>query len=399
MAQLFPELPGPGDKEQQERSAELQRMVKDLLRHVHVQNSAEAICLPDADGVFPPASFWKVSLVVVDANTLRNDILYACRHEGTPTTLVNGANSQMLRLFCAKHVFEELNEHYREWCDEADVPVGSFVERFKTSYAPLLRAIAEVPEGLLSAEEQSRVEVLRGVDPDDIPSVTLALLLQAFYLSTDIHACEAVYGGHLSTEEVQQWLAVLRAGGDAGVIGSLFQAGAMLTGLLGQGLWGAFDGLTRGLNPWVRLAIAGIIVGAGAYLYRRQPEEHRQSFRTGLWRALEVAGAFTGEYLEATTRLGRSLPAAPDWERLADEQRRDHVLARACLRELARARSGHLSAVELAELLPRLGVGQSAPKVREVLRARPGCFDQVYPGRWQVGTALVHALRGPAVTG
>jgi len=68
---------------------------------------------------------------------------------------------------------------------------------------------------------------------DDIPSVTLALLLQAFYLSEDKSACEAVYGVRFSSEEVRRWLEVLRAGGDAGVIGSLFQATALLTGLFG----------------------------------------------------------------------------------------------------------------------------------------------------------------------
>jgi predicted nucleic acid-binding protein len=379
-------------KAEQQRAEELRGLVQGMVRHFHLYNTTEAIRLPDADGVFPATTLWRASLVVVDANTLRNDIIYACRHEGTPTTLVNGANSQMLRLFCARHVLEELHEHYREWCEEEDVPVTKFVKHFKTSYAPLLRAVRQVPDGLLSTEEQDRVEVLGVDDPDDIPSVTLALLLRAFYMSEDLKACRAVYGREFSSDEVRAWREVLSAGGDAGVVGSLFQVGAMLTGALGMGVWGLFDKLTGSLNPWIRLLIAGVVIGGGGYLYQRMPEKRRDGVRNGLGQALNVATAFSAEHVAATTRMNRALPAAPIWERLAGEQQRRNVLTRACLHTLGRAQ-GHLSAVELAELLPGLGVGQSAPLVRQVLYKYPGCFESVYSGRWQVGTALVRAPR------
>lgn len=376
----------------QRKAEKLQGLVQGIVRHFHLHNTTEAIRLPDADGVFPATTLWRASLVVVDANTLRNDIIYACRHEGTPTTLVNGANAQMLRLFCARHVLEELQEHYREWCEEEDVPVAAFVKHFKTSYAPLIRAVRQVPDGLLSTEEQARVEVLRIEDSDDIPSVTLALLLRAFYMSEDLKACRTVYGRKFSNDEVRAWREVLRAGGDAGVVGSLFQVGAMVTGALGVGLWGLFDKATGGLNPWLRSLIAGVLVLGGGYLYHRMPEERRDGIRSGLGQAFSVAGAFTAEYVAATTRMNRALPAVPSWEELACEQERRNVLTRACLHALARAQ-GHQSAVELAELLPSLGVGQSVPLVREVLNKHPGCFESVYSGRWQVGRALVRAPR------
>lgn len=390
-APLFAEFVARQEADQQ-RAEELQGLVKGMVRQFHLHNVNEAVRLPDADGVFPATTLWRASLVVVDANTLRNDIIYACHHEGTPTTLVNGANSQVLRLFCARHVLEELHKHYREWCEKEDVPVTKFVKHFKTSYAPLLRAVRQVPDGLLSTEEQDRVEVLGVDDPDDIPSVTLALLLRAFYMSEDLKACRAVYGREFSSDEVRAWREVLSAGGDAGVVGSLFQVGAMLTGALGMGVWGLFDKLTRSLNPWIRLLIAGVVIGGGGYLYQRMPEERRDGVRNGLGQALNVAAAFIAEYVAATTRMNRALPAAPIWERLAGEQQRRNVLTHACLHTLGRAQ-GHLSAVELAELLPSLGVGQSAPLVRQVLYKYPGCFESVYSGRWQVGTALVRAPR------
>jgi hypothetical protein len=192
---------------------------------------------------------------------------------------------------------------------------------------------------------------------------------------------------------------VLRAGGDAGVVANLFQEVAMLTGALGVGIWGAFDSLTGDLNPWVRLAIASTLVAGGGYLYRRQPDHRRERFRDGLSRGFEVLGAFAEEYMTVTARLDRALPMKPSWEQLAHEQQRAHILTRACLYQLTRSRQGHRSAVELAEELPRLGVGQSAPKMRQVLRTHPGCFEQVYPGRWQVGTALVRSPRDSDGTG
>ncbi len=394
---LFPTFAAHQEGERQ-RAAELQVLVQGMVRHLHLQNSSTATRLPDADGVFPATALWRASLVVVDANTLRNDIIYACRHEGKPTTLVNGANSGMLRLFCARHVLEEIKEHHREWCDKEDVATAAFVQHFNASYAPLLRVVRQVPEGLLSAEEQDRVEKLRGEDADDIPSVTLALLLRAFYMSEDRKAIRAVYGREFSRDEVRAWREVLSAGGDAGAIGTLFHAGAMLTGGLGLGIWGIFDKLTGSLNPWLKFLIAVVLVGGGGYLYHRMPEERRVGFRNGVGQAFSVVGAFSAEYVQAIARVDRALPAVPSWQQLAGEQQRRTVLTRACVHALARAQ-GDQSAEELATLLPALGVGQSAPLVREVLYKYPECFEQVYRGRWQVGTALVRAKRNVEVKG
>ena len=398
--QVFPLLPALAAHQENERqrAAELQVLVQSMVRHLHLQNSSTAIHLPDGDGVFPTMAPWLASLVVVDANTLRNDILYACCHEAKPTTLVNGANSGMLRLFCARHVLEEIKEHHQEWCETADVDVTAFAQLFNASYAPLLRVVHQVPEGLLSAEEQDRVETLRGQDPDDIPSVTLALLLRAFYMSEDRKAVRAVYGREFSREEVRAWREVLSAGGNAGAIGNLFQAGAMLSGGLGIGIWGIFDKLTGSFSPWLKIFIAAALIGGGGYLYLQMPEERRVGFRNVIGQAFRVAGAFSAEYVEATARVNRALPAVPSREQLAGEQQPRNVLTRACVHALARAQ-GDQSAEELATLLPDLGVGQSAPLVREVLRKYPYCFREVYRGRWQVGTALVRAPRHVAESG
>lgn len=353
--------------------------------------------MPDADGAFPAHLFPRTTLVVVDANTLRNDVIYSCRHAGARTTLLTGANGNILRLFCAKHVLEEVHEHYLEWCEAEDVSADTFVQVFKESYAPLLRAVWEVPEGLLSANEQARVDELRTIDPDDIPSVTLAIVLEAFYMSEDLAASRAVYGREVNREEAREWVEVLRAGGDAGMAGTVFQLAGLIPTALGAGIWEAFNRLTSELKGWARfglgLALAAIGAASGVYLYRRQPEERREGIRGGLVNAIEFSGAFLLEFEDATSRLSRALPDQPGVDQLLQERDRDTVLTRACLHQLARSRRSHSSAVELAEELPTLGIGQSATRVRQVLREWPNCFEEIYAGRWQVGRALVRAPR------
>lgn len=221
----------------------------------------------------------------------------------------------------------------------------------------MLRAVGQVPEGLLSADEQARVDELRRSDPDDIPSVTLAMLLEAFYMSEDLPASRAVYGRDVTREEARKWVEVLRAGGDAGMAGSVFQIAGIIPTALGAGLWDGFDRPTGQLNGWARLGVGLALVAAslagGVYLYRHQPEDRRESIRGGFVNALELSGAFFLESERATSRLSRALPDQPDWGQLIRERDRDSVLTRACLHQLARSRRSHRSAVELAEDSPR----------------------------------------------
>jgi hypothetical protein len=172
----------------------------------------------------------------------------------------------------------------------------------------------------------------------------------------------------------------------------------MLTEGLSLGIWDIFDKLTGSRNPWLKFLVSVVLAGGAGYLYHRMPEERRVAFRNRVGQAVSIAGAIGAEYKQANARVDRALPAVPSWEQLAGEQQRRAVLTRACVYTLARAQ-GDQSAEELATLLPALGVGQSAPLVREVLYKYPECFEQVYRGRWQVGTALVRAKRNVEAKG
>jgi hypothetical protein len=82
------------------------------------------------------------------------------------------------------------------------------------------------------------------------------------------------------------------------------------------------------------------------------------------------------------------MAATPSWEVAARSLPPAAVLARACAHTLARSGQSHLSAAELTGLLPRLDVPQGEAKVRALLRS-PGCFTQVYHGRWQMGSQSI----------
>ena len=258
----------------------------------------------------------------------------------------------------------------------------------RPGYARLLQVVAIIPDGLLSKDESERIEELRRVDPDDIPSVTLALVLQAFFLSEDSAASAAVYGTRRGSEDLRTGREVLMAGGDTGLLGEAFQATVLVTGTMGAGIWTVFDRVTHGFPSWLRVVIAGIAFTGAGFLLRRMSDERKQSTRKVIGGIGNILAAVIGEYAVAIERLRSAAPDVPSWDDLSGSMKPSLVLVRACLHTLARTRYSARSAAELKDLLPDISVAQGEGKVREVLRSYP-FFTELYPGRWQVGKALV----------
>lgn len=363
-------------------------MVRSVLTNHHRQSSGTSIAVANEAGLFPDGAIANVPPVVVDTNTLFNDVLYACSHADQTATLVNAANAGLIRLFCARHVLGEVAEHYRRVADQRGVTPQAFALLWNRRYARLLRVVAPIPDGLLSKQESERIEELRRVDPDDVPSVTLAILLQAFYLSEDSAASAAVYGTRRGAEDLRAWREVLMAGGDAGLLGEAFQATLLVTGTMGAEIWTVLDRVTHGLPGWLRVVIAGLAVTGAGFLLRRMSDERKQSAREVTGGIGNILTALIGEYAVAIERLRSAAPDVPSWDELTRSVKPSLVLVRVCLHTLARTKCSARSAAELKELLPAISVAQGEGKVREVLRSHP-CFTEVYPGRWQVGKALV----------
>jgi hypothetical protein len=134
-----------------------------------------------------------------------------------------------------------------------------FLSTWLTEYLPLIRVIPPHPSHLamLSPTEAQRIRALAGKDPDDVPSATLALLLEAFYLSNDRPALAAVYGEDSDLTEHAEWVEILKADGDAGQLGKMFTFTVNLSVLAGSGIVGGIKRLASATGPWVLIA-AGI---------------------------------------------------------------------------------------------------------------------------------------------
>ena len=316
--------------------------------------------------------------MVVDANWLRNDIRYACLNDRR-TTLVNVANEGLLRLFCSQHVIDAVAEHASEWTVGSLVSPDSFLHHWLMEYLPLLHVLQEfdVPPGLLTPDEVERIEVLRAADADDIPSVTLALILGALYLSEDRPALRAVYGSDADLWRQGQLLELLRAGGDAGQLGEILQ---LITGLIG-GL-----GAAGVKGAWQRLGPAGLLVVAGIVFMgsRRVSTETKAKLRSGLTAGLTAFCEVYSEWQSHLRRFGAASPNLPSWQEIAGTNLSTDVLTRACLFNLARAGASNCSSAELKSRLPDLPVPQGETKVRQTLRTGT-CFFEAWAGRWQVG--------------
>jgi hypothetical protein len=263
---------------------------------------------------------------------------------------------------------------------------------WESDLAPLLRRV-DVPDGLATVAEQQRLDYLglppetsKYCDPDDVPTATLALLLNAPLLSRDKAPLRSVYGEPFDHVAHAQWLDQLRAVGDLGPLGRF--AGA-IDSILGLAASGAFQAGTAAARrvPWPWLVV-GAVAAAGAFHYAVKPET-RQRVQAGLGAGLVSVGETVVEVVSAREAARRQfeslLPVQADWSEVADRRGDEATLARASLYHLARSPQSNLSAAELAAAL-RLtdGFPRGEAKVRATLR-REDAFNEPYRGRFQVG--------------
>jgi predicted nucleic acid-binding protein len=366
------------------------RLIRAAVADTHRYSAIAPIRFPDPGGAFPGDVLLRPPPVVVDANILRNDILYACR-TGQRTVLVTAANAGHLRLFCAEHVYQEVIEHSGEWTAGGQVTRADFLRRWLLEYLPLIRVVP-IGEGhlaWLSPAELGRVRHLAQPcqDPDDVPSAVLALLLGAFFLSQDAKPLRTVYGdtdlsGH------SEWVNILKAGGDAGQLGKTFTLAVNLTALAGQGVASSARRIAAATSPWLLVA-AGI---GAAWWYMSRPASTRQQVTSAATSILTCALGAAIAYQQVQDQFASAAPKTPGWASLAADLPPAATLGRACMYTLARSTRCNQSAAELATDLPYLGVAQGEAKVRQILRDA-GPFCEVWRGRWQAGHTAPELLR------
>lgn len=361
--------------------------VRDYLATTHQRHAVEPLRSPSEEGVFPSSAWTRPHPVVADAMWLRDDIRFACIHRRR-TVLVNVANEQLIRVFCAQHVIDEIVEHSLEWTNDAKRPVphDDFMRRLREEYLPVIHVVPDdgIPASWLSPDEARRLDAL--TDRDDVPSVKLSLALHALYVSKDKRALRAAYGDAADFVEHEKWLHHLKAGGDAGELTRMLNATGGIVRLAGYGVTSGARRVYSVAGP-----LGAVAAGAAGYaLWQWFRHPSRSGFAAGVGKVLELFAEMTALQREQEQRFQAALPPAPTWRDLSASTAADAVVGRACLHALAREPIGHLSAEELAEKL-ETPVAHNHNVVRSALRSA-GCFAEVYRGRWQAGAAQSLAL-------
>ena len=291
------------------------------LKEWHQQRAAEPIALANEAGAFPSTLIPLVFPIVVDANVIRSEIIRMARY-GTRTILASAASYGVLRLYCARHVVQEINEHCDEWADQAGLDAQLVRTVWRETHMRLLRWVDLPLVQLYSQQEISRLRVLAHKttgDPDDVPTALLALLLDAPLLSKDKKPLVAVYGEDFDYDAHTEWLDNLRAGGDMGPLGEAMR----LTVMVGGGIsLAGFQGARAIVKkvPWpilLGLIIAGII----AYNTYVSPEMKRKiadGVKSASSVSLEVISEFGITYVEAhSTFSTRRLHLPVNWKKVA----------------------------------------------------------------------------------
>lgn len=359
----------------------------------HEDHAADPLPFADGEGAFPPAGVPLNFPLVLDANVVRSELLRMAR-TGNRTVLTSAAGYGVLRLFCARHVIEEVHRHVDEWSAQGNLAPELVRAVWRDSYMRLLRWV-DIPSTVLyTSEELDRLRVLADVvngDPDDLPTAILTLLLDAPLLSRDRKPLVAVYSEEIDHIAHREWLDNLRAGGDLGPLGQAIQA----TTIVGSGMGIAgYEGL-RAVSKLVPWPILLAMVVAGVYGYSRftSPETKRKvgdGVKMTSKFAFEALGDLSITFVQAKSTFEQLPTPSSSPDHLHDDALTpEAMLTRACIYHLARNSRSNMSAAELSSTLrTRLSVPCGEKQVRATLREHV-CFVEVYRGRFQVGRSLV----------
>lgn len=366
----------------------IRRAFEDAIHDILIKSANDSIVGPDSAGAFPAAPFGSIVtgrtfLVVPDTNYLLRDITHGCMHGRR--VLVSAANNGFLRLYCPPHVIDEVYEKAQETCERArrkgePQRLDDFLECWETEYLPLLRYV-DSPESLiriLTPAERTRLDVLRRSDPDDVPAAILAIALNAFFLSWDGPALQAVYGRTATNRELRDQIVTLMEGGRVGTASEMIALLLLLPASALQTVRETFSALNE-LAPWAPWLLAAAAIAIVLSLTDAQ----RSALGSFISAVLKVMRELYDVYQQAVERLDASGPGDPDWSDLVVTLGRRNTLLRAGLHTLARLPDGVTTARTLVLRLPHLNVGQGEKLIWDMLRSTP-CFTKPYIGTWQV---------------
>jgi len=311
---------------------------------------------------------------------------------GKRTLLVSDANYRILRIYCASHVLEEVEEHAFEWALDRGIEFSAVTRAWRDSLLPLIRVVELPLVDLFSESERARLEILHNRDSDDIPTAKLALLVGARVLSRDRRLLECVYGPDIDYDGHVDWLDKLSALGDLAVLDSSMQFAFLLGANIFEAVWSAAVSIAKRLpTPILLSALAMVAIGYRQFV----PPERRSSFLAiimDLGKSLGQVFIESMEFRSYALDRFRALAEPQSVPRMAinDGMYQKSVLLRSSIYYLARNLEVGMSAAELKDEIDlHLGRAFGSQSVRTELQGSPS-FVEIARGRYQLGGTRVN---------
>lgn len=327
---------------------------------VHVPNPA--VIPPGVSPLSASVPLGGPQLVVLDSGVIYDDIVHHLRQPGRSHVLLRSAQAGATRLLAGDHVYDEVYDRLDGY-ERRGVTREEVRGCFERVYLPHLRFVA-APRWPVA----DRVLPVARVDPDDVQTASLALLLApSLVFAVDRHLVDAGFG------RAEDWLRLAwQADELLGYDGTLFLAWLGVRSAVSW-IYAASRRTTQGLGP-VEIG-AGLVLAATMYVIAPSPT---RTLATHIERAGKTLGRIAGYAAAGVAHVARH-----------SGERHDALIAASVAPEpvvgvaerLARQLAITNAAVPLVQLASVTGV--NANTAVAVLDANPAF---VFDGQgWQLG--------------
>lgn len=309
-------------------------------------------------------------LAVLDTSCVRTGLRHQLQNHSSPLSL-STARDGSVRLFIEYETLAETGRKLPKFAKDLGVSAVELARLFDEEWLPYI-TVVRLPAELRQVDQ--RAAEVCALDPDDYPAAALAAMLSPCVLLT--HNFKDF--GPLGMRSWSQGPDAILAGIDLHVGQLHLNAVVMVPAAPVVALGAAVKWASEKIGPWVWLILCLVVIG-GILLYKKQPQERRETIK----KAVGEAGGF---FLKETTRAAAEVSIArAQLHACLVPPPGDRTWHSAMLRELAMSDES-LSAQQLAELLDE-SVRPPVASLRAFLRANDNTlFYQVRRGGFVLGT-------------
>ncbi|MDA8302068.1 MAG: hypothetical protein M0005_11135 [Actinomycetota bacterium] len=318
---------------------------------------------------------------VLDTSCVRTALKRQLTTDEPPASL-RAAQDGQIRLFMERATLEETWTRLARFAEQLGCPVVHLQRLFVDEWLPLIRVVS-LPGNLRALDR--RATAVQALDPDDYPAAALAALLSPCILLTHNTKDFAPLGVHEWTQGVDAVVAALdvRFGETRVQVVTMVPLAPVYA--VGAGVKWAYERI----GPAALLILAAVILG-GIYIYRRQPEERRQTIRT-------VAGGAGKFLMEQYTAASEAVQKAQDQLCGCVVPAPEKRTAPGAVFRLLAMSDDSMSAQQIYEALDQ-SVRPSVQPLRQWLHGnKAGLFREVRRGSFALGSQFGLSQPLPAV--